>query len=696
MRTVAAICRELIPPADRRSDSELVAAFAAGPSEEAFAELLRRHGPLVWGACRRLLPDPADAEDAFQAAFLVLVRRKARIAHGTALGPWLYRVAVWTARNVRRKNARRLARQSALPDQLSAPPAPDPTVRLDLDAALLALPARYRDPVVLCHLAGLSRTEAAAQLGCPEGTLSARLSRGLTKLRARLGAFEPARVAAVAVPALLVATTARSAVAATAAAAAVPPAIGSLVEGVLHMFWVKKATAAVFALCAVFALGVGAGFGTRTERAAAGAQEKAAADPRPKETRDLDKEIKTAEAIAETALLALTGTRQEAKVARDKVNELKVKLTPEKAKLEELLAAMNALERLEQRAAAAEATLAAARAKLEALRAQKAAPRDFDKEIKELETAMKAGAAALAFLREELQLAKNLVAKLAGVKGGGPDQQLEARRAALALAKADGDVATATERFQVQAEKLVRLKFERAAAAGKPLEPKTEIEALEKQTLKLELVHKLQEVTLVKEEATLQHLRITNADAKDQSNAAIAVSEAQIALRATAAELEVLKVQIVLLNRKAANTGYIELTITGTAGKFSFTLYEVLTDDGKQRGTVRKFGPVTTTDADMLTKLLTRARADATAPKVLRVIAEPPTALGVGPHSALKACAAAGYDAVTFTGYVPLGGYLAELPPNPKGNVPGYFFYDSKEVKPAEVAKDIEEGLRRL
>ncbi|MBM3982678.1 MAG: sigma-70 family RNA polymerase sigma factor [Planctomycetes bacterium] len=606
MRTVAAICLELTRPADRRTDGELLAAFVAGPCDAAFAELVRRHGALVWGACRRLLPDPADAEDAFQAAFLVLVRRAARLARGAALGPWLYRVAVWTARNVRRKNARRRARQSALPDHLPAPPAPDTTVRLDLDAALLALPARYRDAVVLCHLAGLSRAEAAAHLGCPEGTLSARLSRGLAKLRARLGAFDPARVASVAVPALLIATTARAAVAATVAAATVPPAVTALAEGVLHMFWVKKATAAVFALCAVFALGVGTGFGTRTDRAAAGAQEKAS-EPQPK-----------------------------------------------------------------------------------------AAPRDFDKEIKELETAMKASAAGLAFRREELRLAENLVAKLNGVKGGGPEHKLEVLRAAQALEKAAADVATAVERFHAQAEKLARLKVEKSAAEGKPVEPKDQIAALEKQILKLDLIHKLQEVTLVKEEAKLKHLRDINADAKDQSLAAIAVSEAQIALRATVAELDVLNLQLAFLKRKRDNNGYIELTITGTAGKFSYVLYEVPHDDGKERGTVRKFGPVTTTDTDMLAKLLTRAKADATAPRAIRVIAQPQTSLGVGPRAALKACATAGYDTVTFTGYVVAGGFTPELKPDAKGEKPGYIWHDAKERKPAELVKEIEEGMKRF
>src|SRR5262245_57277838 len=109
MQAVVAICRELA--ADRRSDGELLRAFISDRSEEAFLELLRRHGPLVWGACQRLLPDSADAEDAFQAAFLVLVRQARALTRSAAVGPWLHRVAVWTARNVRRKNARRLARQ---------------------------------------------------------------------------------------------------------------------------------------------------------------------------------------------------------------------------------------------------------------------------------------------------------------------------------------------------------------------------------------------------------------------------------------------------------------------------------------------------------------------------------------------------------------------------------------------------------
>lgn len=295
MRTVAALCRELLP--DRRTDGALLAAFLSERNEATFLELVRRHGPLVWGVCRRALPDPADAGDAFQATFLVLVSQANKLATRETLGPWLHRVAVWTARNVRRKNARRLARQRELPEVPAS--APDADLKADIDGALLSLPARYREPIILCHLQGFTRREAAERLGCAEGTLSSWLDRGLAKLRVRLRALDPVpalAVAAVAVPAILTANTARAAVA-SGVAAAVPPAVSSLVEGILHMFWIKKATAATFALCAVFVVGVGVGLGTRPAQTGAVAQEKGAADPKakPLAAPDRAKEIEDAE-----------------------------------------------------------------------------------------------------------------------------------------------------------------------------------------------------------------------------------------------------------------------------------------------------------------------------------------------------------------------------------------------------------------
>ena len=257
-RLVAVLTR---PPADPRSDGALLAAFLTDRDEPAFAELVRRHGPLVWGTCRRALPDPADAEDAFQATFLVLVRRAARLTSAEALGPWLHRVAVWTARALRRKNARRRAVLGALPAGVADPrSSADPT--FDLDDLLLGLPERYRSAVVLCHLQGFTHREAADRLGCAEGTVASLVSRALVKLRTKLTGREPAGVLAavgVVVPSSLSAAAVRSAVAFHLTLPAASPAVAALTEGVLRMFWVKKAASAAAAMVLVAGLGLGLG-----------------------------------------------------------------------------------------------------------------------------------------------------------------------------------------------------------------------------------------------------------------------------------------------------------------------------------------------------------------------------------------------------------------------------------------------------
>lgn len=275
-RVATALCRFIAPPADRRTDGALLAAFLGDQDEAAFEELVRRHGPLVWGLCRRTLPDPADAEDAFQAAFLVLVRRANRLTGHATVGPWLYKVAAWTARNLRRRNARRLARRVALPPDTPdhAPGTDAADLAADLDAALLALPEKYRTPLILCHLQGWSRRDAAERLRVPEGTLSALLSRGLAKLRDRLAGHDPVKALgtdSAVVPLVLVAATARAAGAARLAlGGTVSASVSQLVEGVLHMFWVQKATAASFGLVVVFGLGLGVGVSVRqVPRAAA-------------------------------------------------------------------------------------------------------------------------------------------------------------------------------------------------------------------------------------------------------------------------------------------------------------------------------------------------------------------------------------------------------------------------------------------
>ncbi|AWM42031.1 ECF RNA polymerase sigma factor SigE [Gemmata obscuriglobus] len=254
-------------------DQNLIDRFLRERDEAAFTELVRRYGPVVWGACRRALANTQDAEDAFQATFLVLLRRAAKLDRDTPLGPWLYRVAALTARNVVRANRRRAAVNGPMEHEPLAPADPN-AERLDLDAALLALSERERAAVVLCHLQGFTRREAAEHLGCPEGTLSARLNRALSRLRARLGTGWSAALAgaAVALPAGFARATVRSATVYSTSALAAPglsPAVAQLTDGVLRMFWMKK----VMTAAAVLVLVAGAGvltFGTagRTANAA--------------------------------------------------------------------------------------------------------------------------------------------------------------------------------------------------------------------------------------------------------------------------------------------------------------------------------------------------------------------------------------------------------------------------------------------
>ncbi|AMV29608.1 ECF RNA polymerase sigma factor SigW [Gemmata sp. SH-PL17] len=260
--------------ADATTDRHLLDRFLAARDEAAFAELVRRYGPVVWGACRRALTHTQDAEDAFQATFLVLLRRAESLHGNTPLGPWLYRVALMTARNVNRTNRRRAVVTGPMEHEVPAPTTGTAENKLDLDAALLALPERYREPVVLCHLQGLTRREAAERLGCPEGTLSARLNRAFERLRARLGNGIPVALvgAAVALPTGLATATIRAATVystSTLAATGVSPAVAGLTDGVLRMFWMKKIMTATVVAVLVVGTGIlGLGLTGRSESVA--------------------------------------------------------------------------------------------------------------------------------------------------------------------------------------------------------------------------------------------------------------------------------------------------------------------------------------------------------------------------------------------------------------------------------------------
>src|SRR5262249_55480886 len=170
----------------------LLARFVAGGDEAAFAALVDRHGQMVLGVCRRLLGDWHDAEEAFQATFLVLAKKAATLARPDSLGNWLHGVAYRTAVKAKARAARRRAYERQAAAMSATDDSPPEQGRRDLremlDQELSRLPPKYRAPLVLCYLEGKTNVEAARELGCPSGSLSWRLARGRDLLRARLSA----------------------------------------------------------------------------------------------------------------------------------------------------------------------------------------------------------------------------------------------------------------------------------------------------------------------------------------------------------------------------------------------------------------------------------------------------------------------------------------------------------------------------
>lgn len=173
----------------RRDDAELLDAYVRRDDQDAFAALVRRHGLLVWGACRRVLVDSDDAEDAFQATFLVLSRHAASIRRPEILRVWLYRIAYRIAAKAVARAARRRAFQAPLTDVPDRDASADSSVRevwAALDEELFRLPGKYQGPLVLCYLDGQTQELAARRLGLSLRTLERRLGRARALLRQRL------------------------------------------------------------------------------------------------------------------------------------------------------------------------------------------------------------------------------------------------------------------------------------------------------------------------------------------------------------------------------------------------------------------------------------------------------------------------------------------------------------------------------
>ncbi|WLD12705.1 RNA polymerase sigma factor [Planctellipticum variicoloris] len=195
----------LNPASDSRTDAELLLRFTEGHDRQAAEELIRRHGRLVMGVCRRILGRAADADDAFQATFLVLLRGGLRLRQPRSLSAWLYGTAWRIAVRLRSKLARQQSMEAGMEPHETENPFEQVAARHDLevfDAELARLPDRYREPLVLHYLEGLTQREIAGVMGATESAVDGLLKRGRTELRARLarrGVVLTTTLAAVAV-----------------------------------------------------------------------------------------------------------------------------------------------------------------------------------------------------------------------------------------------------------------------------------------------------------------------------------------------------------------------------------------------------------------------------------------------------------------------------------------------------------------
>src|SRR5437588_4347933 len=257
------------------TDGQLLEDYINRRDEAALAALVRRHGPMVWGVCRPVLRNYHDAEDAFQATFLVFVRKVTSIASKELLANWLYGVAQQTALKARATAARRKGWERQVVEM------PEPTMTEEdlwrdlqplLDEELSRLPDKYRSVIVLCDLEGKTRKEAARQLGCPEGTVGGWLARarvmlakrlaqrGVTLSGGALAAVLSQKAASAGVPLSVVSSTIKAATlfaAGQAAAGVISVKVAALTEGVVKTMLLKNLKVAM----AVFLMATGAGLG---------------------------------------------------------------------------------------------------------------------------------------------------------------------------------------------------------------------------------------------------------------------------------------------------------------------------------------------------------------------------------------------------------------------------------------------------
>jgi RNA polymerase sigma factor (sigma-70 family) len=251
------------------TDGQLLECYLTRQEEAAFEALVRQHGPMVLGVCRRVLRNEHDAEDAFQATFLVLLRKASCILPRDRVGNWLYGVAYRTSLKAKAMRAKRRAKER----QVTRPETDQTWLEL-LDYELNRLPDKYREPVVLCHLQGKTRREAARILGWPEGTVATRLTTARRILAKRLRGSIAIPIASV--PPVLVASTVRAGQ--IAISANVAALTGAVLKGML-MGKVKI----VMAMAIVFSA-IGLGVGAGSYQLLAGEEDRKAPPTEPKAT----------------------------------------------------------------------------------------------------------------------------------------------------------------------------------------------------------------------------------------------------------------------------------------------------------------------------------------------------------------------------------------------------------------------------
>jgi RNA polymerase sigma factor (sigma-70 family) len=278
------------------TDGQLLTSFIDQQDEAAFAALVRRHGPMVFGVCRRVVGSHHDAEDAFQATFLVLARKASSVKPRERVANWLHGVALRTALKAKAMSAKRRCREKPV-TELPEPEAVQHDQWRDLqpllDQELNGLPENYRLPILLCDLEGKTIREAAQQLGWPQGTLAGRLARGRKLLAKRLAnrgvAISPGSLAAVAsqntasagVPTSLMSSTVKAATMITTVVGVVPAEVAVLTEGVLKAMSLSKLKTSTVGLLLVALLLGAAGAIYQTQAA-----EQPKEEPRTKTTAD--------------------------------------------------------------------------------------------------------------------------------------------------------------------------------------------------------------------------------------------------------------------------------------------------------------------------------------------------------------------------------------------------------------------------